>query len=83
MCCYIQVPISELRNDARDNILGSLILAGQYILPEVCMCVMIRPYFTYLDIVVGALLGCKLILDSGWLASVMTRFMVKGLVRSL
>ena len=30
-----QVPISELRNDARDNILGSLILAGQYVIPEV------------------------------------------------
>ena len=31
----LQVPISELRNDARDNILGALILAGQYIIPEV------------------------------------------------
>ncbi|XP_064403928.1 L-asparaginase 1-like [Halichondria panicea] len=30
-----QVPISELRNDARDNILGALILAGQYVIPEV------------------------------------------------
>lgn len=39
----MQVPISELRNDARDNILGSLILAGQYVIPEVelsvCLCI--------------------------------------------
>lgn len=33
-----KVPISELRNDARDNILGALILAGQYVIPEVCEC---------------------------------------------
>lgn len=32
-----QIPLSELRNDARDNILGSLILAGQYVIPEVCI----------------------------------------------
>jgi hypothetical protein len=29
------VPISEVRNDGRDNLLGSLILAGQYVIPEV------------------------------------------------
>ena len=38
----LQVPISEVRNDGRDNLLGSLILAGQYVIPEVrtctCMC---------------------------------------------
>ena len=36
-CVYMnqKVPISELRNDAGDNILGALILAGQYVIPEV------------------------------------------------
>ncbi|XP_067262535.1 60 kDa lysophospholipase-like [Chanodichthys erythropterus] len=32
-----QVPIYELRNDGRDNLLGALLLAGQYIIPEVCL----------------------------------------------
>ncbi len=35
LCTSLQVPISELRNDARDNILGALILAGEYVIPEV------------------------------------------------
>ena len=29
----------ELRNDARDNMLGALLVAGQYVIPEVCVCV--------------------------------------------
>ena len=29
------MPISEVRNDGRDNLLGALILAGQYVVPEV------------------------------------------------
>ncbi|XP_051749012.1 L-asparaginase 1-like isoform X2 [Ctenopharyngodon idella] len=32
-----QVPIYELRNDGRDNLLGALLLAGQFIIPEVCL----------------------------------------------
>jgi len=32
-----QIPISELRNDAVDNLLGSLIVAGTFLLPEVCV----------------------------------------------
>ncbi len=30
-----QIPLGELRNDAVDNFLGSLILAGGYVIPEV------------------------------------------------
>jgi len=30
-----QIPISELRNDAIDNLLGSLIVAGTFLIPEV------------------------------------------------
>jgi L-asparaginase len=32
-----QVSLSELRTDARDNLLASLILAAQYAIPEVCL----------------------------------------------
>lgn len=32
-----QIPLAELRNDARDNLLTALILAGSYVLPEVCL----------------------------------------------
>ncbi|XP_061599837.1 60 kDa lysophospholipase isoform X2 [Cololabis saira] len=32
-----QVPIYELRNDGRDNLLGALIIAGQFVIPEVCL----------------------------------------------
>ncbi|KAM7403015.1 hypothetical protein PAMA_003778 [Pampus argenteus] len=32
-----QVPIFEVRNDGRDNLLGALLIAGQYIIPEVCL----------------------------------------------
>ncbi|KAK5614462.1 hypothetical protein CRENBAI_024375 [Crenichthys baileyi] len=32
-----QVPIYELRNDGRDNLLGALLIAGQFIIPEVCL----------------------------------------------
>lgn len=30
-----QVPIYELRNDGRDNLLGALLIAGQFVIPEV------------------------------------------------
>jgi lysophospholipase len=30
-----QIPISELRNDAVDNLLGALLVAGPYLIPEV------------------------------------------------
>ena len=33
--CTNQIPLGELRNDARDNLLGALIIAGEYIIPEV------------------------------------------------
>lgn len=29
-----QIPLSQLRNDAADNFLGALVIAGQYIIPE-------------------------------------------------
>ncbi|XP_045679794.1 60 kDa lysophospholipase isoform X2 [Phyllostomus hastatus] len=32
-----QVPIHALWNDGRENLLGALLLAGQYVLPEVCL----------------------------------------------
>lgn len=32
-----QVPIFELRNDGRDNLQGALLIAGQFIIPEVCL----------------------------------------------
>uniref|UniRef100_A0A8D0B8B2 asparaginase n=1 Tax=Salvator merianae TaxID=96440 RepID=A0A8D0B8B2_SALMN len=32
-----QVPIYELRNDGRANLLGALLFAGQFIIPEVCL----------------------------------------------
>ncbi|KAM4853225.1 60 kDa lysophospholipase [Thomomys bottae] len=32
-----QVPIHELWNDGRENLLGALIMAGQYTIPEVCL----------------------------------------------
>nr|XP_033498820.1 60 kDa lysophospholipase isoform X2 [Epinephelus lanceolatus] len=30
-----QVPIYEMRNDGRDNLLGALLIAGQFVIPEV------------------------------------------------
>lgn len=32
-----QIPISELRNDAVDNLLGALLVAGPYLIPEVVL----------------------------------------------
>ncbi|KAI9830023.1 MAG: hypothetical protein M1819_005853 [Sarea resinae] len=32
-----QAPMSELQNDATDNLLGSLIIAGHFMIPEVCL----------------------------------------------
>nr|KAF6499080.1 asparaginase [Molossus molossus] len=32
-----QVPIHELWNDGRENLLGALLMAGQYVIPEVCL----------------------------------------------
>lgn len=32
-----QVPIYEQRNDGRDNLLGALVIAGHYIIPEVTL----------------------------------------------
>ena len=32
-----QVPMLELQNDATDNLLGSLIVAGHFMIPEVCL----------------------------------------------
>ncbi|XP_060037069.1 60 kDa lysophospholipase isoform X2 [Erinaceus europaeus] len=32
-----QVPIHTLWNDGRENLLGALLLAGQYVIPEVCL----------------------------------------------
>lgn len=29
------MPIYELRNDGRDNLLGALLIAGQFVIPEV------------------------------------------------
>ncbi|KAL5635409.1 hypothetical protein ACGC1H_004261 [Rhizoctonia solani] len=32
-----QIPLSQLRNDAIENLLGALSIAGQYVIPEVCL----------------------------------------------
>ncbi|KAL1974968.1 hypothetical protein VTN31DRAFT_5172 [Thermomyces dupontii] len=32
-----QAPMSELQNDAADNLLGSLVVAGHFMIPEVCL----------------------------------------------
>lgn len=32
-----QIPMSELRNDAVDNLLGALLIAGTYLIPEVVL----------------------------------------------
>lgn len=32
-----QVPVSEIRNDARENLLGSLTIAGHFVIPEVLL----------------------------------------------
>ncbi|KAG9124289.1 hypothetical protein FRC07_012131 [Ceratobasidium sp. 392] len=32
-----QIPLSQLRNDGIENLLGALSIAGQYIIPEVCL----------------------------------------------
>ncbi|KAG8909307.1 hypothetical protein FRC00_010354 [Tulasnella sp. 408] len=32
-----QIPLSQLRNDAVDNLLGALTIAGQFIIPECCL----------------------------------------------
>lgn len=32
-----QIPLSELRNDASDNLLGALTIAGHYVIPEVSL----------------------------------------------
>ena len=32
-----QAPMLELQNDATDNLLGSLVIAGHYMIPEVCL----------------------------------------------
>lgn len=35
LSCIWQVPIYEMRNDGRDNLLGALLIAGQFVIPEV------------------------------------------------
>ncbi|CEL51634.1 60kDa lysophospholipase [Rhizoctonia solani AG-1 IB] len=32
-----QIPLSQLRNDGIENLLGALSIAGQYVIPEVCL----------------------------------------------
>ena len=32
-----QIPLSEIRNDAFDNLIGSLLIAGHFVIPEVCI----------------------------------------------
>ncbi|KAF7311511.1 L-asparaginase [Mycena kentingensis (nom. inval.)] len=32
-----QIPLSQLRNDAVDNLMGALMVAGNFIIPEVCL----------------------------------------------
>ena len=32
-----QIPIFEVRSDGRDNFLGALVVAGSFVIPEVCV----------------------------------------------
>lgn len=32
-----QIPVFEARSDGRDNFLGALVMAGTYVIPEVCV----------------------------------------------
>lgn len=32
-----QIPLVEIRSDARENLIGALLIAGQYAIPEVCL----------------------------------------------
>lgn len=32
-----QIPISELRNDGLNNLMGALTMAGHFLIPEVCL----------------------------------------------
>jgi lysophospholipase len=32
-----QIPLTETRNDAFDNLMGSILIAGHFIIPEVCI----------------------------------------------
>lgn len=32
-----QVPLAEIRNDAVENLLGALTIAGHFVIPEVCL----------------------------------------------
>ena len=40
---HVQMPLVELRSDGRINLVDSLVMAGEYIIPEVCGCVCIIP----------------------------------------
>jgi L-asparaginase len=33
-----QIPLCELRNDARDNLITAMLIAGDFAIPEVCLC---------------------------------------------
>jgi L-asparaginase len=33
-----QIPLSEVRNDARDNLITAMLIAAEYAIPEVCLC---------------------------------------------
>jgi len=41
----LQVPIYEMRNDGRDNLLGALLIAGQFVIPEVSFVISVRDSF--------------------------------------
>jgi L-asparaginase len=37
ICTGSQIPLCEIRNDAQDNLIGALLLAANYPIPEVCL----------------------------------------------
>lgn len=34
---FIQIPVCEVRSDGRENLVGALMVAGNYDIPEVCV----------------------------------------------
>ena len=38
MLAGAQIPIYETRSDGKDNLMGSLIMASSFVIPEVCKC---------------------------------------------
>ena len=45
MLAGAQIPIYETRSDGKDNLMGSLIMASSFVIPEVCKCYAQQIYY--------------------------------------